>query len=195
MIDRCRSLLSVNATSRTIVIHSTISRTDADPSAKALLNALLDVWWSNTKPCKEAKPSRFSYRNRRAVRRWVFPVARRPLTPFSTRSPRHCIRLSTRLHAFTHGTSCPSAVRRTSPKCRAARATGVAWLRGIHRNDLVNSARAKSKTGVSVSVPETHHPAFRMAKEMKARLNGTHGAHCAPLSTTYPTKKASTRRM
>ena len=23
----------------------------------------------------------------------------------------------TRLHAFTHGTSCPSAVRRTSPKC------------------------------------------------------------------------------
>ena len=26
------------------------------------------------------------------------------------------------------------------------------------------------------SVPETHHPAFRMAKEMKARLNGTHGS-------------------
>jgi hypothetical protein len=50
-------------------------RADADPSAKALLNALLDVCWSNTKPCEEAKPSRFSYRNRRAVRRWVFPVA------------------------------------------------------------------------------------------------------------------------
>ena len=32
------------------------------------------------------------------------------------------------------------------------------------------------RTGVSVSVPETHHPAFRMAKEMNARLNGTHGS-------------------
>jgi integration host factor subunit beta len=32
------------------------------------------------------------------------------------------------------------------------------------------------RTGVSVSVPETHHPAYRMAKEMKARLNGTHGS-------------------
>ena len=45
---------------QTFIPEEDLSRADADPSAKALLNALLDVCWSNTKPCKEAKPSRFS---------------------------------------------------------------------------------------------------------------------------------------
>jgi integration host factor subunit beta len=32
------------------------------------------------------------------------------------------------------------------------------------------------KTGAKISVPETRHPAFRMSKEMHARLNGTRGS-------------------
>jgi integration host factor subunit beta len=32
------------------------------------------------------------------------------------------------------------------------------------------------KNGAAVSVPETHHPSFRMGKEMQARLNGIAGS-------------------
>ena len=32
------------------------------------------------------------------------------------------------------------------------------------------------KTGAKISVPETRHPAFRMSKEMHARLNDTRGS-------------------
>jgi integration host factor subunit beta len=41
------------------------------------------------------------------------------------------------------------------------------------------------KTGTKISVPETHHPSFRMSKEMHARLN-LRAATCAPHLTKPP---------